>query len=209
MTFIATTHPHDAESGVADLYARQQAAWGFVPNYAKVFCHRPEVMVRWAQLLGEIKRPMATRQYELATFAAALELRNTYCALAHGKALRGLFTDAQIAAVAEGRLADVLTPAEQAVFAFARRVARDAPAVTEDDVASLHAHGLDDAEVFDIVATVAVRTFFAKMLDALGVQADAPLSAVNEALGGGLCVGRAIDSSPVVGMPAQAPALPK
>ena len=44
MAFIETTKPDHAREAVADMYSRQQAAWGYVPNYAKVFCHRPEVM---------------------------------------------------------------------------------------------------------------------------------------------------------------------
>ncbi len=32
--------------------ARQEAHWGFVPNYAKVFCHRPEIMGLWAAAAG-------------------------------------------------------------------------------------------------------------------------------------------------------------
>ena len=57
------------------MYRRQQATWGYVPNYAKVFCHRPEVMARWGALLAEIKRPMDKRRFELVTFVAAHELR--------------------------------------------------------------------------------------------------------------------------------------
>ena len=41
MAFIETTPPEAAEGAVAAMYLRQQKAWGFVPNYAKVFCHRP------------------------------------------------------------------------------------------------------------------------------------------------------------------------
>lgn len=207
MAFITTTHPHEADGALAAMYAQQQAAWGFVPNYAKVFCHRPEVLARWGALLGEVKRTMDKRRYELATFAAAHELRNTYCALAHGKALREFFSDAQITAIAEGRLARVLSDAEQALVAFARCVARDAGAVTEQQVGALRAHGFADAEVFDIAAAVAARAFFTKMLDALGALADAPLAAVNEAAGGALCIGRAIDNGPTTCMPADAPAL--
>lgn len=211
MSFITTTPPSEADGALAALYAKQQSAWGYVPNYARLFCHRPEVIERWLQLLAEIKRPLDKRRYELATFVAAHELRNTYCTLAHGKALREFFGDAEIAAIAaaaEGRPAGVLTPAEQALVAFARRVAHDASAVTEDDVAALRAHGFGDAEVFDIVAAVAARAFFTKVLDALGALADAPLAEVNRALGGGLRVGRALDSRPVVTLPidAQAPA---
>ena len=85
MAFIETTPPEAAEGAVAAMYLRQQKAWGFVPNYAKVFCHRPEVLARWGQLLTEIRRPMDKRRFELVTFAAACALGNSACALVHGK----------------------------------------------------------------------------------------------------------------------------
>ena len=88
MSFIATIAPDAADGETAEMYRRQQANWGFVPNYAKVFSHRPEIMARWGALLAEIKRPMDPRRFELVTFAAAHALGNTACALAHGKALR-------------------------------------------------------------------------------------------------------------------------
>ena len=55
--------------------ARQQSAWGYIPNYAKAFSLRPEVLARWGQLQAEIRRPMDNRRFELVTYAAALELR--------------------------------------------------------------------------------------------------------------------------------------
>ncbi len=88
MSFIATIAPDAADGETAEMYRRQQASWGFVPNYAKVFSHRPEIMARWGQLLAEIKRPMDPRRFELVTFVAAHALGNTACTLAHGKALR-------------------------------------------------------------------------------------------------------------------------
>jgi uncharacterized peroxidase-related enzyme len=202
MAFIATTPPEAARDAVADMYRRQHAGWGYVPNYAKVFCDRPEVMARWGQLLAEIKRPMDLRRFELVTFAAAHELRNSACALAHGRALRAHFTDAQIVAIAEGRLDDVLDAAEQAMVGFARQVARDASQVTAGDVAALRAHALTDAEIFDIAAAVAGRAFFTKLLDALGVQMDSPFLALEDSLRRALTVGRPIDGAACVGMPA-------
>ena len=38
------------------MYERQETFWGFVPNYARVFCYRPEIMGLWAQLQVGIKR---------------------------------------------------------------------------------------------------------------------------------------------------------
>jgi uncharacterized peroxidase-related enzyme len=205
MAFITTIPPAKADGAVAAMYLRQQSAWGYLPNYAKVFCHRPEVMARWAQLLAEIKRPMDKRRFELVTFAAAHELRNSACALAHGKALREFFADEQIRAIAEGRLDGVLGEAEQSLVGFARQIARDASRVTVAEVTALREHGYTDAEVFDIAAAAAGRAFFTKVLDAMGVQPDAPFLALDESLRGALAVGRAIDVCECVTMPVAEP----
>lgn len=201
MTFITTTPPHAARDAVAEMYRRQQAAWGFVPNYAKVFSHRPEVMARWGRLLAEIKRPMDRRRFELVAFAAAHEAGNSACTLAHGKILRDYFSDEQIVSIAEGRVAGVLDETDQAVVRFVRRVARDASQVTAGDVAALQRAGVTDAEIFDIAAAAAGRAFFTKMLDALGVQTDSPFLALDESLRRTLTVGRPIDVRACVTMP--------
>jgi len=200
MAFIETTPPEAAEGAVAAMYQRQQSAWGYIPNYAKVFSLRPEVLARWGQLLAEIRRPMDKRRFELITFAAALELRNSACVLVHGKALKAFFTDAQILAIAEGRCDTILCAAEQAMVAFARQTAIDATQTTAGQVAALRQHGYTDAEIFDIAATAAGRAFFAKLLDALGALPDPPLLALDESLRRALTVGRPIDEGDCVTM---------
>ncbi len=193
MPFIETTKPEHAREAVADMYSRQQAAWGYVPNYAKVFCHRPEVMARWGQLLAEIKRPMDRRRFELVTFVAAHELRNTACTLAHGKVLREFFSDEQIVGIAKGKFEGTLTDAEAALVRFARQIAKDASRVTSGQVQALKMHGYDDAEIFDVAATAAGRAFFTKVLDALGVEPDAPFRGLEPSFREPLAVGRPID----------------
>lgn len=51
MAFIRTIPPQEATGAVHDMYARQEDHWGYVPNYAKVFSHRPEVLARWGACL--------------------------------------------------------------------------------------------------------------------------------------------------------------
>jgi uncharacterized peroxidase-related enzyme len=201
MAFINTILPTDADAGLRDMYLRQQSAWGFVPNYAKVFCYRPEVMARWGQLLAEIKRPMDKRRFELVTFVAAHELCHSACALAHGRVLKEFFSEAQVLAIAEGRLDGVLNEAEQALVSFARQIANDASSVSAAQVESLQQHGYSDAEIFDVAAAVAGRAFFTKLLDALGVAADSPFLAESEAFRRTLTVGRAIDMQTCVTLP--------
>ncbi|MCB1954080.1 MAG: hypothetical protein KDG55_00300 [Rhodocyclaceae bacterium] len=196
MAFIDTMALESAPGDVRDMYARQQASWGYVPNYAKAFSHRPEVLARWGRLLAEIRRPMDDRRFELVTFAAAHELRNSACALAHGRALTRFFDPDTVLAVAKGASTDELTGAERAMMAFSRKVARDAASVTQADIDTLRDEGLSDVDIFDIVATAAGRAFFTKILDALGVLGDAPFGVIDPALREVLLVGRPLDREP-------------
>ena len=197
MAHIETVAPHQASAEVQAMYARQQRYWGYVPNYAKVFCHRPEIMRYWAELQAAIRRRVEPRRFELVTFAAAHALGNTACTLAHGTALTAHMPEDAVKAIAAGAAAGQSHPADAAIVAFARKVALDAASVTAGDVASLRAAGLPDAEIFDIVAVAAARAFFAKLLDGLGVLADAPMRQSAGALADVLVVGRPVDVQPV------------
>jgi len=205
MSFIHTVPPAAAKADLAAMYRRQQDALGYVPNYAKAFSHRPELMARWAAMFAEIKRPQPRRRVLMLSFVSALELGHSSCSLAHGKMLRDFFSDDEILAIAEGRL-DALPAAEQAMLRFARQVARDARGVTAADVESLKSLGFSDAEVFDIAAVAAARAFFTKLLDALGVLPDASLASMPEPLRRVLGAGRPIDPDPCVALPDQADA---
>ncbi len=197
MAFIETVPPADATGAVREMYERQQKKFGYVPNYAKVFSHRPEVMSLWADLLAGIRRHLDRRRFELVTLAAAHSLRNSYCALAHASALGEFHGPAEICAVLDGSGTEALSPAERAMVAFARRVAAEPEAVSADDVTALQAHGFADDEIFDIVATVAARAFFTRLLDGLGAEPDAAYLDVEAPLRRALVVGRPIAAEPV------------
>lgn len=204
MPFIKTVPPSDAEGEVRAMYERQQDAWGFVPNYAKAFSHRPEVMARWGRLLAELKRPMDARRFELVTFAAAHALRHTACSLAHGKALAAFIGEEEVRRIAMGEAGAALTAAEQAMVDYARKVATDASKITAGDVAILRSHGLSDPEIFDVAAVAAGRAFFTKILDGLGVEADSSFLALSEEMRETLTVGRPIDFHDTETLPAAA-----
>jgi alkylhydroperoxidase/carboxymuconolactone decarboxylase family protein YurZ len=196
MSYIKTIAPRDAEGAVRDMYEHQQQHWGYVPNYAKSFSHRPEVMARWGRLLAEIRRPLDDRTFELATFAAAVELKNTSCALAHGKALKPFFSDEQILAIAADRDLEFLGAGEREIVCFARKVARDASTITQADVERLKGCGIDDAMVFDIAAAAAGRAFFAKILDAVGSMPDCAFKRIAADFRVPLTVGHPVSSLP-------------
>ena len=193
MAFIETLAADAVSEQARPMYERQRAHYGYVPNYAKVFCHRPEVMERWAALLAAIKRPMDKRRFELATFAAARALRSTLCTLAHGKALTEFFSVEDVRELGAGRVPASLTNAEVALMAFAHQVALDASAVTFADIERLRAHGFGEAEIFDIAATAAGRAFFSKVIESLGVETDPPFREMQSSLRAVLTVGRPLD----------------
>lgn len=194
MAFIDTIDEANADEHVAAMYERQRAHYGYVPNYAKAFSHRPEMMTLWADLQAGIKRRMNDkRRFELVTFAAANVLRSTLCSIAHGKVLTEFVPADDVRAIARGETPDSLTPAEAAMIAFARKVAGDATSVTFDDIRRLKQHGFDDGEIFDIAATAGARAFWTKVLDALGVESDAAMRSTEPGFRDALTVGRPID----------------
>jgi hypothetical protein len=197
MSFIETTPIEEAEDAVREMYERQQGAWGYVPNYAKSFSPRPEVMARWGQLLAEIRRPLDTRIFEMVTFAAAHELKHTSCSLAHGNELTRFFSNDEIRAIADQQPTDAVSEAEEEAMRFARKVARDASLIEAADVGRLKDFGYSDADVFDFAAAAAGRAFFTKVLDAVGSLPDAGFLSIDEELREPLTVGRAIETADV------------
>jgi uncharacterized peroxidase-related enzyme len=196
MSFIDTIHPRDATGDVRAMYERQQRAWGYVPNYAKLFSYRPQVMAAWAELIAVIRRPVDARVFELVTFAAARALGSSSCSLAHGKKLLERFlSPAEVAAIAtENEVETSLTAAEIAMIRFTRKLIRCSSAVTQADIDAMRAGGLDAAAIFDITCIAAGRAFFANVVEALGAPPDAALADIAPELAALLTVGRAVDA---------------
>jgi len=190
MPFIDVIPDSETSAEVQAMYERQKSFWGFVPNYARVFCWRPEIMGLWAQLQAGIKRNMDKRRFELITFAAAHTLRSTLCSLAHGRALTAFFSPADVQLMARGASPASLTAPEAAMMAFARKVARGPFAVAAADVDELKKHGFTDAEVFDIAATVSARAFWTGIVESLGVEPEPPFHDLEPEFRKSMTVGR-------------------
>jgi alkylhydroperoxidase family enzyme len=71
-------------------------------------------------------------------------------------------------------------------------VAGDATAVTRADVDRLRGAGLSDTEVLEVVLAAALRCFFSKTLDGLGVEPDADYAELDPGLRDVLAIGRPI-----------------
>ena len=195
MLFIDTISPDDANDTLKAMFEQLQGRKDYLPNYAKVFCYRPEVMAAWENLQSTIQQTIDHRRYELVTLAAAQTINSSYCSLAHGQVLsRKYYDDKEVEAIAADRPDSPLDAADRAMMAFARKVARDTSSITQQDIDLLKTLGFDDAEIFDITATAAARCFFAKISDALGAKPDSEFMAMDSSLREVLTVGRAIEN---------------
>jgi uncharacterized peroxidase-related enzyme len=196
MTFIQTVPEEEADGQLSELYAADRELRGYLPNYTQAFSARPDVYAAWRGLVGALTSRMDARRYELATLAAARRLRSSYCSLAHGSVLLNRFLGAEdLRAVASDHRSAGLEEVDVAVMDLAEKVAGDATAVSEADVERLRELGLTDGEIFEVVAAAAMRCFFAKTLDGLGVCPDAAYGQLAPELRAELVVGRPIEEA--------------
>jgi uncharacterized peroxidase-related enzyme len=193
VTFIRTIPRSEAEGPVKQMYQEIATRVGYFPNWVQAFSLRPEVWRGWDALLAAIRPNLPVRTYELATLAAARALRSTYCCMAHGRVLADQILDPpSVASIMKDHGTVALEPRERAMMGFATKVVVSPECIGADDLDELRTHGFSDTEIFDIAAAAAARCFFAKLLDALGVQADARFQELDPALLDSLTVGRPI-----------------
>lgn len=172
--FIQTVQEGEAEGRLREIYDGDRKSLGYVPNHARVFSLRPEVLEAWRAFQGSIRKNLRLRRYELVTLAAAKALNCRYCLLAHGAILNknGVSVDQLRAILANFRDAG-LEPAEVTMMEFAQKIARSAHEMTQADVDALRAVGLEDIEILDITLTATMRSFASKTFDAMGAEPDA------------------------------------
>jgi uncharacterized peroxidase-related enzyme len=196
MSWIRTPPEAGASEEVIAAYARDRETLGYVANYTRVFANRPAVLEGWRALNGAIKASMDPRRYELATVAAALRLRSSYCSLAHGKVLVEQFDGPEaVSTLVTAPAAAPLTPVDRAVTALADKVAAGAASMTEGDLAELRDLGMDDTDILDVILAAAARCFFSSVLDAVGAEPDAAFRSLDPTVREALTVGRSIAES--------------
>ena len=193
MSFIETVPVEQCSGAVKKMYLRQQSSRGFVPNYAKVFSHRPDLMKAWADLLACLEKPVDQQTFDLVTLAASQALGSSYCALAYGSKLRSKhFDDEQLAGIVKNECSEPLSRAQQAMMQVAKKVANNSANISQTDINELRGLGYADDTIFDIIAIASARCFFAKLVDSLGVKPDSHFKSIPAPLREALCVGRPI-----------------
>lgn len=103
------------------------------------------------------------------------------------------FTEAQVEAIVRDHRAAGLPPSEVALASYAEKVALHADEITAEDVEELRRHGFSDAEILDVAMTAGARSFFSKVLDAVGAEPDERYDDLEPNLRNALTVGRPLE----------------
>lgn len=172
--FIQITPEAEAEGKLREIYEGDQKSLGYVPNHAKVFSLRPDVLEAWRTFQSSIRKNMRLRRYELVTLAAAMALNCRYCLLAHSAILnkKGVSVE-QLRSILTNFHDAGLERAEVAMMEFAQKIIRSANEITQADIDALRMLDLGDVEILDITLTATMRSFASKTFDALGAGPDA------------------------------------
>jgi uncharacterized peroxidase-related enzyme len=159
-------------------FADDRDADGYVSNWTRVWCWRPDLLTAFAELRASLmgSSALTDRDWAVLVTATASERNDSYCSLAWGARLAKLSDDATAAQIIAGAPATALSGREAALADWARQVARDPNATTEGDIARLREVGLGDQEIFEATAFVAFRLALAATNDALGAAPDKELA---------------------------------
>jgi uncharacterized peroxidase-related enzyme len=145
----------------ARLLAVQEKS-GFIPNVFLVLAHRPDefrAFFAYHDALMDKPGNLTKAEREMIVVATSSANQCQYCVIAHGAILRIRAKNPLIAdqIAANYRKADI-TPRQKAMLDFALKVATQAYAVGDDDIAALAHHEFDEEDVWDIAA---ITAFFA------------------------------------------------
>ena len=152
--------PEDIRARILEV----QEKAGFVPNVFLMFARRP---AEWraffayhdALMIPEtVGRPsnLTKGEREMIVVATSAANQCLYCVVAHGAILR-IYEKKPLVAdqvAVNYRKADI-SPRQRAILDFAMKVCQRSHEVEEADFAALHAHGLNDEDIWDIAAITA------------------------------------------------------
>ena len=147
---------------------------GFVPNVFLAFAHRPaewRAFFAYHDALMEKDSGLTKAEREMIVVATSNANGCQYCVVAHGAILRIRAKNALVAdqVAINHRKADI-TPRQKAMLDFAMKVALDSASIGDDDFSTLHGHGFNDEDIWDIAAVAAFFGLSNRMANMAGMR---------------------------------------
>jgi uncharacterized peroxidase-related enzyme len=165
-------------SDATAVYDSMRESDGYVANFLRVWCWRPELFMQFVDLRLKLmgSTTLSDREQAIVVAATVSEFGDSYCSLAWGSKLAKLAGDETAGGVIAGDVPAELSPREAALCDWCRAVVRDPMATTAGQVEALRAAGFDDREIFEATMLLSLRLAFSTVNDALGAQPDRQLA---------------------------------
>ena len=145
---------------------------GFVMNVTRLWSWQPATVEDFFDLMGRAtKDRLSFREQGLIVLATASIIDDSYCSTAWAHKLTPTIGANVAAAVLQGD-DSALTPIEQAMTSWIRRVMRSATTTTSADIDELRQVGVDDDTIFAMTFYAAMRMAFSTVNNALGAHPD-------------------------------------
>lgn len=182
MARVAMLDPDQATGRTKEVFERVKSYYKMVPGLQKGLNYLPETTdALWTLSLATAREGSIPEELKRVFFAVtAYEVECEYCTAAHMIALMGKkWSTEECVEVIEGKPSRRLSDKDNAAVNFARIVGRRPAAVTDEMADGLRAAGWTDAEIVEIVASVALMRYTSTVASAL----DVPLEAAMESVG--------------------------
>ena len=164
--------PEDIRARILEVQEKS----GFIPNVFLALAHRPaewRAFFAYHDALMEKDSGLTKAEREMIVVATSNANGCQYCVIAHGAILRIRAKHALVAdqVAVNHRKADI-TPRQKAMLDFAMKVALDSGAINDADFATLHGHGFNDEDIWDIGAVAAFFGLSNRMANMTGMRAN-------------------------------------
>jgi uncharacterized peroxidase-related enzyme len=182
MARVELIDPEQAEGRTHEVFERVKAYYKMVPGLQQALIYLPETTdALWTLSLNTAMEGTIREELKRVFFAVtAYEVECEYCVAAHMIALMGKeWSRQECVDLIEGKPSPRLTDKENAAVDFARIVGRRPAGVTDEMADKLRALGWTDAEIVEIVASVALMRYTTTVASAL----DVPLEEAMEGVG--------------------------
>lgn len=173
MSRINLVDPSAATGSATGHLGQIKSAFGMVPNMFRAVANSPAALASlWGSFAALGGGRLGARLGEQIAVAIANANNCEYCLSAHTALGRKAGAGAhEMSEAQHGRSDD---PRTAAILAFALRVVDRRGGVDADDVHALRAAGLDDGEIVEVLAHVALNLFTNYVNVALDVPVDFP-----------------------------------
>jgi len=182
MARVKLIDPEQAEGRTHEVFERVKAYYKMVPGLQQALNYLPETTdALWTLSLNTAMEGTIREELKRVFFSVtAYEVECEYCTAAHMIALMGKkWSRQECVDLIEGQPSPRLTEKENAAVDFARAVGRRPAGVTDEMTEKLRTLGWTDAEIVEIVASVALMRYTTTVASAL----DVPLEEAMEGVG--------------------------